>query len=212
MHFRRALAETTDAWQPHCDYAITLFHAALEPRLARHGERPWVRSSFERCELLRESAHELDVAERLSPTAEAKGYVIARRARQLAAWQLGWDAISEFTRAGAAVPRHQEQAAALLEAMRDPARSSTGESRSRERGGGAREIERPAWFILVDRCEGRELPGDHRFDLARPMSVSQPDHVDARRQPRRLAQRHVVPAGTQRAQVPGIRRDVRPGR
>jgi hypothetical protein len=126
-HFRRALAAPTDAWQPHCDYAITLFHAALEPRLTRHGERTMVRTSFERSEMMLESARELDVAERLAPTPEARAYVIARRARQLAAWQLTWNAVSEYTRAAAAIPRLEREAAALLATMRDPVRPSTGE-------------------------------------------------------------------------------------
>jgi hypothetical protein len=128
--FRRALSEPTNAWQPHCDFAISLFHAALQSRVLRGHGRPVVRSSFERAALIAESSRELDAAERLAMTPEGKAYVIARRARQLAAFHLTWDAITEYRRAAQAsrapgvirsVSRDAErEAARLLASMRDP--------------------------------------------------------------------------------------------
>jgi hypothetical protein len=133
--FRRALSVPTNAWQPHCDFAISLFHAALESRVQRGHGRPVVRSSFERAALLAESARELDAAERLALTPEGKAFVIARRARHLAAFHLTWDAIAEYRRAAEAgrapgasrapVRDAEREAARLLASMRDPTRAGT---------------------------------------------------------------------------------------
>lgn len=118
--FRRALAIPTDAWQPHCDYAISLFHAALESREQRHGLRPAVRSSDERVALMLESARELDRAEELARSEADRAFVVARRARHFAAWGLSWEALLEYTRAARVSPEAAEKAKALLAIMRDP--------------------------------------------------------------------------------------------
>lgn len=119
-YFRRALAVPTDAWQPHCDYAISLFHAALQTETRRGVGRPVARSSAERIAWMLESEHELDVAESLTRTPADSAFVIERRARHLAAWQLGWDALSEYRRAARARPEAGAAAEALLQSLKDP--------------------------------------------------------------------------------------------
>lgn len=125
-YFRHSLAFPTDAWQPHCDYAISLFHAVLETDTLRGFGRPVVRSSYERALMMRESFVQLDRAESLATTPEGRAFVTARRARHLAAFRFSWDASSEYLRAARTNPSDKDaprRAAELIEAMRDPVRA-----------------------------------------------------------------------------------------
>jgi hypothetical protein len=119
-YFRHALATPTPAWQPHADFAISLFHAALEGRMQRGALRPRVRSSHDRAKLLREAAEQLDQAEARASTGAERAIVRARRARHLAAFGFAWDARVEYLRAAPDAPEARARADDLLRALRDP--------------------------------------------------------------------------------------------
>lgn len=119
-YFRHALATPTPVWQPHCDYAITMFHASFETRELRGRRIPVVRSTYERMALLAESARQLDLAERLTTSAEDRAFVIARRARQWSALGFPWDATLEYERAARLDPRYSELARTQRARVRTP--------------------------------------------------------------------------------------------
>ena len=122
-YFRRALEVPPPAWQPYCDYAISLFHATHQTRSGWTEATPATRSSYERVAMIREAMAQLDLAERLAQTAPDRAFVIALRARYLKVWGLAWDALSEYHRAATLDERHLFQAFELAEVMRDPVRA-----------------------------------------------------------------------------------------
>ena len=125
-YFRRALEVPTDAWQPYCDYAISLFQTTHQVREHRGGKRPVTRSSYERVALMREALRELDRAEQRAGTPSDRGFVIASRARYLKVWGLPWDALSEYYRAGSLEPARMNEAFGLMELMQHPTRPAPG--------------------------------------------------------------------------------------
>jgi tetratricopeptide (TPR) repeat protein len=121
-YFRRALEVPPPAWQPYCDYAISLFHATHETRHGVPTLRPVTRSSYERVAMIQEALSQLDVAERMAQTAADRAFVIALRARYFKVWGLAWDALSEYHRAASLDERHLLRAFELADVMRDPVR------------------------------------------------------------------------------------------
>jgi tetratricopeptide (TPR) repeat protein len=119
-YFRRALEVPPPAWQPYCDYAISLFHATHQTRAGWPNARPATRSSYERVAMVREALAQLEVAERLAQTAPDRALVMALRARYLKVWGLAWDALGEYHRAATLDERHLIPAVELAEVMRDP--------------------------------------------------------------------------------------------
>ncbi len=124
-YFRQALATPTTAWQPHCDYAITLFHASFETRVLRGRVTPVARSTYERAQLLVDASRQLDLAERLTAKRDDGAFVIARRARQLAALGFPWDATLEYERAARMDPQYSGMASAQLHKLRNPLEAQT---------------------------------------------------------------------------------------
>ena len=102
--FRHALSFAAAPALVHRDYSAALYNATLEGGLRRGVACLATRSSLERVAMTLEALAELDVAERLVPTAEERALVHATRAHHLVTWGMPWDALVEFRAAELARP------------------------------------------------------------------------------------------------------------
>jgi len=84
-----------DDWEARKDYATALHNAALESR----ADRPATRSSFERIALVRESFHQLDLAESLTDAPSARAALLSSGAHTMWIWGMQWDALVPLERA-----------------------------------------------------------------------------------------------------------------
>ena len=110
-YFRRMIELLPeDDWSLHHDFASALQGASMQGRSILGLEVRATRSSFESIELMHGALQELDRAQRLARSPRAAATVHLARARQLGAWGLPWDALSE-ARAAAEADRSWPRAA-----------------------------------------------------------------------------------------------------
>lgn len=116
-YFERAASVPTPAWEPHCDYAISLFQATHQVREHLGQARSATRSSFERVQMMHEALRQLALAEERAASPADRAFVIGHRARYLSAWGLRREALDEYRRATALDPAWADAGRVQLERL-----------------------------------------------------------------------------------------------